>query len=129
RAGADRRTGRSDRRARSGAWCLMRMRSWPESARGSLTPHVRDRHEFWTMKSARLVSEIVILAARTRPITAADLARRLEVTERTVYPDLADLSAIGVPALTPSGPGGGIGILGDWRSAVAGLNREGVEAG
>lgn len=80
------------------------------------------------MKSARLVSEIVILAARTRPITAADLARRLEVTERTVYRDLADLSAIGVPVLTQSGPGGGIRLLGDWSSPVSGLTRDEVDS-
>ncbi|UVI37834.1 helix-turn-helix transcriptional regulator [Brevibacterium spongiae] len=80
------------------------------------------------MKSARLVSEIVILAARTSPITAAALARRLEVTERTVYRDLTDLSLIGVPVLTQSGPGGGISLLGDWSSPVSGLTRDEVDS-
>ncbi|WP_166971736.1 helix-turn-helix transcriptional regulator [Brevibacterium atlanticum] len=80
------------------------------------------------MKSARLVSEIVLLAARSHPITAADLARRLEVTERTVYRDVADLSLMGVPVLTQSGPGGGIRLLGDWTSPVSGLTRDEVDS-
>ncbi|WP_181273746.1 helix-turn-helix transcriptional regulator [Brevibacterium oceani] len=80
------------------------------------------------MKSARLVSEIVLLAARTRPITAADLARRLEVTERTVYRDLTDLSLMGVRVLTQSGPGGGIRLIGDWTSPLTGLTRDEVDS-
>ncbi|MGO2613872.1 MAG: helix-turn-helix transcriptional regulator, partial [Brevibacterium aurantiacum] len=63
-----------------------------------------------SMKAARLVSEIVILSARSVPITAANLAERLEVTERTVYRDLGDLSRMGVPVVTEAGPGGGISL-------------------
>lgn len=51
------------------------------------------------MKAARLVSEIIILGARSRPITAAELSSRLEVTERTIYRDIGELSGMGVPAV------------------------------
>src|SRR5699024_12601947 len=80
------------------------------------------------MKAARLVSEIVILGANSRPITASDLARRLEVTERTIYRDLGELSRMGVPVITEAGPGGGISLLGNWVSPVAGLTREELES-
>lgn len=80
------------------------------------------------MKAARLVSEIVILGARSRPITAADLARRLEVTERTIYRDLGELSRMGVPVITEAGPGGGISLLGDWVSPVTGLTRDELDS-
>lgn len=80
------------------------------------------------VKAARLVSEIVILGARSRPITAADLARRLEVTERTIYRDLGELSRMGVPVITEAGPGGGISLLGDWVSPVTGLTRDELDS-
>ncbi|WP_309130272.1 WYL domain-containing protein [Brevibacterium sp.] len=80
------------------------------------------------MKAARLVSEIVILSARTRPITAAQLAARLEVTVRTVYRDLAELSRMGVPVVAESGPGGGIGLMGGWTSPLSGLTRDEVDS-
>ncbi len=80
------------------------------------------------VKAARLVSEIVILSARSRPVTAAELAERLEVTERTIYRDLADLSRMGVPVVTESGPGGGISLLGRWTSPLSGLTRDEVDS-
>ncbi|WP_169252258.1 WYL domain-containing protein [Brevibacterium sp. 'Marine'] len=80
------------------------------------------------MKAARLVSEIVILGARSRPITASELAKRLEVTERTIYRDLGELSRMGVPIITEAGPGGGVSLLGDWVSPVAGLTRDELDS-
>lgn len=81
-----------------------------------------------SMKAARLVSEIVILSARSVPITAANLAERLEVTERTVYRDLGDLSRMGVPMVTEAGPGGGISLLGTWTSPLSGMTRDELDS-
>ncbi|WP_137824086.1 WYL domain-containing protein [Brevibacterium sp. 2SA] len=75
------------------------------------------------MKAARLVSEIALLSARSQPLTASDLATRLEVTVRTIYRDLAELSRMGVPIVTESGPGGGVSLLGEWTSPLSGLTR------
>ena len=75
------------------------------------------------MKAARLVSEIALLSARSHPLTASDLATRLEVTVRTIYRDLAELSRMGVPIVTESGPGGGVSLLGEWTSPLSGLTR------
>ena len=80
------------------------------------------------MKAARLVSEIVVLSSRTQPITAASLAARLEVTQRTVYRDLGELSRMGVPVVTEAGPGGGISLLGTWTSPLAGMTRDELDS-
>jgi predicted DNA-binding transcriptional regulator YafY len=61
------------------------------------------------MKLDRLLSIVVLLLNRDR-ITAADLARRFEVSERTIYRDLDAINASGIPVVAYSGPGGGFGI-------------------
>lgn len=80
------------------------------------------------MKAARLVSEIVILSSRTQPITAASLAARLEVTQRTVYRDLGELSRMGVPVVAEAGPGGGVSLLGAWTSPLTGMTRDELDS-
>jgi predicted DNA-binding transcriptional regulator YafY len=47
-------------------------------------------------RSARLLSLLQALRGRRRPVTAAELARSLEVSERTIYRDVAELAAQGL---------------------------------
>jgi predicted DNA-binding transcriptional regulator YafY len=61
------------------------------------------------MKLDRLLSIVVILLNRDR-MTAADMARRFEVAERTIYRDLDAINASGIPVVAYSGPGGGFCI-------------------
>jgi predicted DNA-binding transcriptional regulator YafY len=49
------------------------------------------------MRRADRLFRLVGLLQRRRTVTAAALAERLEVSERTVYRDIADLMGSGVP--------------------------------
>jgi predicted DNA-binding transcriptional regulator YafY len=56
-------------------------------------------------RSARLLNLLQALRARRRPVTAAALAQALEVSERTIYRDLAELAAQGAPIEGAAGVG------------------------
>jgi predicted DNA-binding transcriptional regulator YafY len=56
-------------------------------------------------RSARLLLLLQVLRGRRRAVTAAELARELEVSERTIYRDLAELAAQGAPVEGEAGVG------------------------
>ena len=56
-------------------------------------------------RSARLLSLLQALRGRRLPVTAARLAEALEVSERTIYRDVADLMAQGAPISGEAGLG------------------------
>ena len=62
------------------------------------------------MKNGRLF-EILYLLVEKRAVTAGELARRLEVSERTIYRDVDALSAAGIPVYAQKGKGGGIRLM------------------
>ena len=55
-------------------------------------------------------------------LTARELARRLEVSERTIYRDMEALSTSGVPVVAERGAGGGWSLLEPYRTNLTGLN-------
>src|SRR5829696_2048722 len=84
------------------------------------------RMELDIMRASRLVSILLLLQGRGR-LTATALARELEVSERTIYRDLFDLGAAGVPVHGERGKGGGYRLLDGYRTNLTGLTAE--EAG
>ena len=75
------------------------------------------------MRADRLVSLVLLLRQRGR-MTAAALAKELEVTQRTVQRDIEALSAAGVPVYAERGRHGGFALLPGFGTELTGLNHE-----
>ena len=79
------------------------------------------------MRADRLL-QIVGLLRQHGQLSATELARRLEVTPRTVLRDMEALSTAGVPVIAERGRQGGFSLLPGYRPAVEELTATEVQA-
>lgn len=79
------------------------------------------------MRADRLLSILLTLQVHRR-VTARELARRLEVSERTILRDMDALSGAGVPVVAERGAGGGWSLIENYQTKLTGLNAAEIQS-
>jgi predicted DNA-binding transcriptional regulator YafY len=79
------------------------------------------------MRAERLVAILLHLQS-SKQLSAAKLAQRLAVSERTIQRDMEALSLAGVPLYAERGRSGGWSLMEGYRSNLTGLNNAEIQA-
>jgi len=79
------------------------------------------------VRADRLLTLLLLLQTRGK-MKARELAKEMEVSERTIYRDIDALSGAGVPVYGEPGPEGGYALLDSYRTNLTGLTEGEVQA-
>jgi len=78
------------------------------------------------MRADRLLSIMLLLQVHQR-VTSRELARRLEVSERTIHRDMEALGAAGIPIYAERGASGGWALSEAYQTNLTGLNEAEIQ--
>lgn len=79
------------------------------------------------MRAQRLLSILMQLQAKRR-VTASQLAKKLEVSERTILRDMDALGSAGIPVFAERGVGGGWSLLEEYQTKLTGMTAEEIQS-
>jgi predicted DNA-binding transcriptional regulator YafY len=79
------------------------------------------------MRADRLISIVMLLQTHEK-MTADELSKEMEVSQRTIYRDITALNVAGIPVYTERGPGGGIALVDSYRTSLTGISEEEAKA-
>ncbi|MBI9046976.1 MAG: WYL domain-containing protein [Anaerolineaceae bacterium] len=79
------------------------------------------------MRADRLLAIVLYIQARG-VVTAEELAKEMEVSERTIYRDIDALSFAGIPLYAEKGPGGGFSLLESYRTTLTALTQDEIQS-
>lgn len=79
------------------------------------------------MRADRLISILLLLQNKGK-LTTRELAKELEVTERTIHRDMEALSAAGIPVVAERGKAGGWRLLKQYRTNLTGLKANEIKS-
>ncbi|MEE4193676.1 MAG: WYL domain-containing protein [Anaerolineae bacterium] len=80
-----------------------------------------------TMRADRLIAELMLLQTHGK-VSAARMAREMEVSQRTIYRDMLALNTAGIPIYAENGSHGGYQLVDGYRTQLTGFSSGELQA-
>ncbi len=79
------------------------------------------------MRADRLIAELMLLQNHGK-VSAADMAKEMEVSQRTIYRDMLALNTAGIPIYAENGSHGGYQLVDGYRTQLTGFSSGELQA-
>ena len=79
------------------------------------------------MRADRLIAELMLLQTHGK-VSAAEMAKEMEVSQRTIYRDMLALNTAGIPIYAENGSNGGYQLVDGYRTQLTGFSTGELQA-